>query len=251
MQMQETLCLLDVIISMKPKQRKNQAINFFNKYLTSYPSTSIHSLRAFSNCHRLTVLFQGPSGSQKLDGFASAGSNKLPQSSHHKSVSKRNASTTGVPPFPIRLPYHQPPMTPVGRTVVPSHHLLVHEYTYHTYPRPFPTVEPHLVKPGCEAPVQPFIIPGHGRGRGIDANRAFQPPQLDSNAYNGNFPNGRHTVQEPGSRFNYAWRSQRVFNPRDNVNMQQPRAFIRPPQPFFGPAPGFINGPSFPGNFLN
>eukprot|EP00268_Persea_americana_P063695 TRINITY_DN8292_c0_g1_i1.p1 TRINITY_DN8292_c0_g1~~TRINITY_DN8292_c0_g1_i1.p1 ORF type:complete len:682 (+),score=141.97 TRINITY_DN8292_c0_g1_i1:378-2423(+) len=191
----------------------------------------------------------GPSGPRKLDGFGSAGPNKLPQPNNHKSVSKRNASTTGVPPppFPVPLTYQQPLMPPVGHTVIPPHHFPVHEYPYPTYPGPFPNAEPHLVKPGSETSVPPFILPSHGRGGGIDANRAFRPPQVDPSAYNGNFPNGWHAAQEPGGRFNYAWRHHRAFNPRDNVNMQHPRAFIRPPPPFFGPAPGFINGPSFPG----
>nr|DAD43170.1 TPA_asm: hypothetical protein HUJ06_001400 [Nelumbo nucifera] len=76
------------------------------------------------------------------------------------------------------------------------------------------------------------------------------PPRGDLNAYAGNFGNRRHNMQEHGGRFAHTWRHQRAFNPRDNIHMQQnlgPRAFVRPPPPFFAPAPGFINGPGFAG----
>ncbi|KAF6161889.1 hypothetical protein GIB67_039608 [Kingdonia uniflora] len=171
---------------------------------------------------------QGPAVPQKSHGFP----HKQSQFHHQKAGPKRNLPPpppiNSVPPFPVPIPYHQPPAPQVFHTVVPAPHI------------PY--------RPGFEPPMQAFVAPGHGGG--IDANRNFQPlPRGDPNAYGGNFPNRRYSVQEPGGRFNPTWRNQRPFNPRDNINIQQslgPRAFARPP-PFFSPAPPFMNGPGFPG----
>ncbi|KAK7817698.1 la-related protein 1a [Quercus suber] len=155
---------------------------------------------------------------------------------HQKSGSKRNPS--GAQPFPIPLPYHQPPMPPVFHTMVPPPNI---GYAYRPGPGRFPTVETHLVKSGCETPPQALVPPGHG----VDASRNVQPPP---NTYVVNFSNRRPSMQEPGGHFNHAWHHQRALNPRDNIPMQQgigPRAFGGPP--FFGPAPGFMVGSSFYG----
>ncbi|KAA8550052.1 hypothetical protein F0562_001736 [Nyssa sinensis] len=159
-----------------------------------------------------------------------------------KAGPKRNPN--GAPPFPIPLQYHQPPIPPVFHTMVPASHVPVPGYAYQPYLRPFPIVETQLIKSGCETPTQAFIPPANV----IDANRGVPPsPRGDPNTYV-NFSNRRPNVQEPGGHFNPAWHNQRAFGPRDNTHVQQsigPRAFIRPP--FFGPAPGFIGGPTFPG----
>ncbi|XP_077241165.1 la-related protein 1A-like isoform X2 [Tasmannia lanceolata] len=196
-------------------------------------------------------LVQGSTGPQKSEGFGSRNpSHKHPPFHHQKPGSKRNgpASANGAPPFPIPLPYPQPPRPPFFNTVVPTPHPPVHEYAYQPYPRPFPNAEPHMVKYGSDTPVQAFI-PSAQVG-GIEANRTFQPPLRGGpNAYGGNFANRRH-IQEAGGHFNHTWRQQRPFNPRANIGMQHnigPRAFVRPPPPFFAPAPGIINGPPFPG----
>lgn len=183
---------------------------------------------------------------KKLDGFKGGNhSNKHPPLHHQKPGSKRNAHAHAVPPFPVPMPYHQPPMPPVFPAVLSAPPLPVHEYAYQPCPPPFPSGEPHMVKSAAETPMPGFIPPAQ-RG-GIDANRNFQhPPRGDPNAYSGNFVNRRYNMQEPGGRFNHAWRHQRAFHPRDNI-IQQPRAFVRPPPPFFNPAPRFINGPGFPG----
>lgn len=141
-------------------------------------------------------------------------------------------------------------MPPVFRPVVPAPHLPAHEYTYRQpCPPLFPNAELHVVKSTCETPMPVFIQPGQ-RG-GVDANRSFHPPPRgDPNAYGGNFVTRRRNMQDIGGRFNPRWRHQPSFNPRDNI-VQQPRAFVRPAPPFFGPAPGFINGPAFPGNISN
>uniref|UniRef100_A0A5B7AK57 Putative la-related protein 1A n=1 Tax=Davidia involucrata TaxID=16924 RepID=A0A5B7AK57_DAVIN len=160
-----------------------------------------------------------------------------------KSGSKHNPN--GAPPFPVPLPYHQPSIPPVFHTMIPAAHIPVPGYAYQPCLRPFPSVETQLVKSGCEIPMQAFVPPVNG----IDASRSVPtPPRGDPNAYIVNFSNGRPNVQEPGGHFNPAWYNQRPFGPRDNIHVQQsigPRAIIRPP--FFGPAPGFIGGPSFPG----
>ncbi|KAK8361581.1 hypothetical protein V6Z12_A03G048100 [Gossypium hirsutum] len=85
--------------------------------------------------------------------------------------------------------------------------------------------------------------------QGVDASRNMQlPPRGDPNAYPANFSNRRPNVQEPGGHFNPGWNHQRAFNPREPIPMQPgvgPRSFARPP--FFGPAPGFMIGPGYPG----
>eukprot|EP00262_Sarcandra_glabra_P007006 TRINITY_DN19565_c0_g1_i1.p1 TRINITY_DN19565_c0_g1~~TRINITY_DN19565_c0_g1_i1.p1 ORF type:complete len:1048 (+),score=188.56 TRINITY_DN19565_c0_g1_i1:248-3391(+) len=206
------------------------------------PATVAENADAVRNPNPLPV--QGSIGPKKSDGFvvSSIPSNKYPPSHHQKPSSKRSIPANGVPPFPIPLPYRQPPMPPVFHTIIPAPRLPgVHDYAYHPSPCPFPNAEPHTLKP------EAFIPPNHGGG--IDANRTFHPPPRgDPNAYPGYFGNRRHNAQEPGGRFNHMWRHQRAFNPRDNINMQQsigPRAFIRPPAPYFNP--GLMNGPGFPG----
>lgn len=126
-------------------------------------------------------------------------------------------------------------------TVVPAPHIPVRDFAYR--PGPFSNLEPRMVKSASEAPIQAFVAPIH------DNNRGFQPPPRgDPNAYANNIGNRRFDGQEPGGRFSQTWRPPRGINPAENVNM--PRAFVRPPPPFFGPAPGFISGPSFPGNIM-
>ncbi|KAJ4970946.1 hypothetical protein NE237_004045 [Protea cynaroides] len=190
---------------------------------------------------------QGSIGPPKSDGSANTNpSNKHLPVHHQKAGSKRNGPPNGVPPFSIPLPYHQSPMPPVFHTVVPAPHIPVHEYAYQPCPRPFSSVEPCMVKSGCEPPMQSFIPPGPGIV--VDPNRSFQPPSRgDPIAYTGNFSSRRQNIREPGGRLNHTWRHQRAFSPRHNINMQPTlgtRAFIRPPPPFF-PAPGFINRPGF------
>jgi len=51
---------------------------------------------------------------------------------------------------------------------------------------------------------------------------------------------------------NQLWHHQRAFGPRDNIVLQQgmgPRHLIRPP--FFASPPGFMVGPTYPGNCFN
>lgn len=190
-----------------------------------------------------TAQVQGAVG-RKHNGFANNNlSQKLAPSHHHKAGFKRNhppnnVPPSNVPPFPVPIPYQQPPLPPVFHTVVPAPHIPVRDFAYR--PGPFSNMEPRMVKSASEAPIQAFVSPIH------DNNRGFQPPPRgDPNAYANNIGNRRFDGQEPGGRFSQTWRPPRGINPAENVNM--PRAFVRPPPPFFGPAPGFISGPSFPG----
>ncbi|KAE8733789.1 hypothetical protein F3Y22_tig00000991pilonHSYRG00184 [Hibiscus syriacus] len=150
---------------------------------------------------------------------------------HQKSDSKRNPNAG--PCFPVPLPYYQQPVPAVFHPMVPTPHIAVPGpgYAYH----PFPGIEPQLVKSGSETTMQAF----HPPVQGLDASRNMQlPPRGDPNAHPANISNRRPNMQEPGGH----------FNPREPFPMQPgvgPRSFARPP--FFGPAPGFMIGPSYPG----
>lgn len=127
---------------------------------------------------------------------------------------------------------------------------MVHEYGYQPCPAPFPT-EPHIVKSG--EPPMPAFIPT-GQIGGIDGNRNFQlPPRGDLSGWRpnaGHHGNRPHNGHETGPHFSQTWRHQRTYGPRDGMNMPHgigPGAFIRPIPQMFGPAPGYINRPGFPG----
>lgn len=186
---------------------------------------------------------QGSVGQQKSHASGNANpSHKHSSFRHQKPGSKRNFN--GGQQFPVPLSYHQPSMPPVFHAIVPSPHVAAPGFAYPPCPGPFPNVEPHMIKSGCDTPPQALAPPGHG----FDATRNMQPPpRMDPNAYI-NFSNRRPNMQEPGGHFNYAWHHQRAFNPRDNIPVPQgvgPRASGG--LPFLGPAPGYMIGPSFQG----
>ncbi|KAB2081044.1 hypothetical protein ES319_A05G106200v1 [Gossypium barbadense] len=188
---------------------------------------------------------QGAAGQQKPNGPRNTNaSHKHSSARHQKSGSKRYPNAG--PQFPVTLPYYQPPIPPpvFHPMVPPPQHMAVPGYGYQPVPGPFPGIDPQLVKSGSETTKNAFGPPVQG----IDASRNMQPPPRgDSNAYPANFPNRRPNMQETG-HLNPGWNHQRTFNPREPINMPQgmgPRPFARPP--FFGPAPGFMVGPNFPG----
>lgn len=186
------------------------------------------------------VSVHGSVTQQKSNGSGNNPLHKLPSSRHQKPGAKRN--TSGAPPFPVPMPYHQPSVTPVFHTMVPPPHLAIPGYGFPPSPGPFPSVENPLVKPASQRPA--FVPPAHP----ADAKNAQPPPQGDPSAYVGNFSSGRPNIQEQGDHLNHAWHHQRPFPSRANIPMQQglgPRPFIRPP--FYGPPPGYVVGPSFPG----
>ncbi|XVF68612.1 hypothetical protein PTKIN_Ptkin11bG0015500 [Pterospermum kingtungense] len=187
---------------------------------------------------------QGAAGQNKSNVSGNTNApHKHSSARHQKSGSKRNPNAG--PRFPVPLPYYQQPMSPVFPAMVPPSHVAVPGYAYQPVPGPFPGIEPQLVKSGAETTMQAFGPPVQG----VDAGRNMQPPPRgDPNAYPANFSNRRSNMQEPGGHLNPGWNHQRAFNPREPFPMQQgigPRPFARPP--FFGPAPGFMVGPSFPG----
>ncbi|XVF46377.1 hypothetical protein PTKIN_Ptkin03bG0022200 [Pterospermum kingtungense] len=182
---------------------------------------------------------QGAAGQKSNGSGETNASHKHPSARHQKSSSKRNP--TAGPRFPIMLPYYQPPMPPVFHAMVPPPHIAVPGYGYQPAPVPFPAFEPQLVKSSEHAfgpPVQ-----------GIDASKNMQPsPRGDPNAYPAKFSSRRPKMQEPSGHLSPGWNHQRAYNPREPIPLQQgtgPRPFARPP--FFGPAPGFMVGPNFPG----
>lgn len=167
-------------------------------------------------------------------------SHKYSSSKHQKSGSKRNPN--GPPPYPMSLPYPQPPPQPVFPAMVPSPRIALPGYPFPPVPAPFPGVEHHLVKSGSETPpMQPFVPTVNG-----------QPiPRPDPNGYVVNVSNRRPNVQDSGGQLNQAWRHQRTFGPRGNIPLQQgmgPRPIMVPP--FYAPVQGFMVGSNFPGNLL-
>ncbi|XP_027329145.1 la-related protein 1A isoform X2 [Abrus precatorius] len=184
-----------------------------------------------------------PPSMQKSNGSGNLNPmHKVPSSRHQKPGGKRNSG--GAPPFPVPMPYHHPSIPPFFPAMVPPPHLAVPGYIFPAGPGPFPSVENPLVKPVSQAPGQAFAPPAHA----VDAKNVQSSVQGDPNAYIANFSNGRPNIQEQGDHLNHAWHHQRPFPSRANISMQQglgPRPFIRPP--FYGPPPGYMVGPSFPG----
>ncbi|XP_015973451.1 la-related protein 1A isoform X3 [Arachis duranensis] len=182
-----------------------------------------------------------PTLQQKSNGPGNNPLHKMP-SRHQKPGAKRNPS--GAPPFPIPMPYHQPAVTPVYQ-MVPAPHLAIPGYGFPPGPGPYPSVENPMVKPGSQSPRPAFGPPAHP----VDAKNAPPSPRGDPNAYSANFSTGRPNMQEQGEHLNHGWHHQRPFPARANIPMQQgmgPRNFVRPP--FFGPTPGYMVGPGFPGH---
>ncbi|KAG4382241.1 hypothetical protein JHK82_038760 [Glycine max] len=183
-----------------------------------------------------------PPSMQKVNGAGNVNPvHKLPLSRHQKPGAKRNSN--GGPPFPVPIPYHQP-VPPFFHPMVPPPHVAVPGYAFPLGPGPFPGAENPLVKPVSQAPGQAFAPPAHA----VDGKNVQPLVRGDPNAYVGNFSNGRTNIQEQGDHLNHAWHHQRPFPSRVNIPMQQglgPRPFIRPP--FYGPPPGYMVGPSFPG----
>ncbi|KAE8688758.1 hypothetical protein F3Y22_tig00110956pilonHSYRG00142 [Hibiscus syriacus] len=191
---------------------------------------------------RVPSIEQGAAGQQKPNGSGNTNaSHRYPSARHHKLGSKRNPNAG--PRFPVPSPYHEPSMPPVLHAMAPPPH--VTGYANHHVPGPYPGVELQFVKSGSEATKHAFGPPEQG----INASRNMWPPRGDFNAYPANFSNGKPNMQETGGHFNPGWNHQRTFNPREHNTMQQgigPRPFVRPP--FFGPAPGVVVGPNFPGS---
>ncbi|PNY11035.1 La-related protein 1-like, partial [Trifolium pratense] len=170
---------------------------------------------------------------------------KLPSPRYQKPGPKRNNNTNGAAPVPVAMPHHhQPPIHPFFHPMVPPPHIVVPAYAYPPGPGPYPSGDNPLVKPVSPGAGQGFTPPAHV----VDGKNVQPPVQGDPNPYV-NYPNGRPNIQEQGDHVNHGWHHQRPFPPRGNIPMQHgmgPRPFIRPP--FYGPPPGYMVGPSFPGH---
>ncbi|GMI81837.1 hypothetical protein HRI_001852900 [Hibiscus trionum] len=187
---------------------------------------------------------QGAAGQQKPNGSGNTNaSHRYPSARHQKSGSKRNPNAG--PRFPVPSPYYQPQMPPFFLAMAPPPHVMVPGYAYQPVPVPFPGIELQMVKSGSETTKHAFGPPVQG----IDASRNMRPSRGDFNAFPANFSNRKPNMQETGGHFNPRSNHQQAFNPREPNTMQQgigPRPFVRPP--FFGPSPGFMAGPNFPGD---
>ncbi|CAL0307496.1 unnamed protein product [Lupinus luteus] len=176
---------------------------------------------------------QKSNGSENLNQ-----SHKLSSPRYQKPGVKRN--TSGPPPIPVPMAYHQPPGPPYFHMIPPAPHIGVPGYAFLPIPGPFPSVENPAMKPAPQAPRQAFVPPA----RPVDAKNVQPQFQGDLNF---NSSNGRPNIQEQGDNLNHAWHQQRPFHSRGNMPMQQgfgPRPFLRPQ--FYGPSPGYTIGPSFP-----
>ncbi|XP_031389019.1 la-related protein 1A isoform X2 [Punica granatum] len=183
---------------------------------------------------------EGAAAQRKSQGSGNPTQHKHSSVRHQKSGSKRNPN--GPPPFAM-LPYQPGPMFP---PMVGPPHVAVPGYAYPPFPGPFHAVEAPPMKSGAETPAQPFVPPAHG----VDPSRNVQPPPQggDPNAYPSKFSNIRPSMQQPAGPLNHQWNHQRAYGLGENLPMPPvvgPRAFVR--APFYGPAPGFMVGPSFPG----
>jgi hypothetical protein len=193
----------------------------------------------------------GVKSKQGFDDLAVDGDIEDYPGSKQKSDGRRSAAANGMPsvaPTPTMFPIAAvPPPVPVQDYILPgSSNQMI----------PNQEIHPELSFKGSaalETGLKGFI-PGHGS---MDHARNFQQQRLegsfqrgDTNTFPNDFGNKRNNVREQGGRFNHGWNSHRGFNARDNINMQTrvgPRNFLRPPPPFIGPSPAFINAPGFHG----
>ncbi|KAE9596276.1 putative winged helix-turn-helix DNA-binding domain-containing protein [Lupinus albus] len=155
---------------------------------------------------------------------------------NQKPGAKHNSS--GPPPIPVPMAYHQPPVHPYVPATVPPSHVGFPVYALAPAPGSFPYIP--AMNPTSQAPRQAFVPPAHA----VDAKNVQPPVQGDPTI---NSSNGRPNIEQ-GDHLNQAWHHQRPFPSSANMPMQQgfgPRPFIT--APFYGPQQGYIVGPSFPG----
>ncbi|KAL8104200.1 hypothetical protein AgCh_028435 [Apium graveolens] len=157
--------------------------------------------------------------SSSSSSSSSADSNSWPALSHSPS-----------PPLSVPLPSLQQGATPLFQTAVPPSHVPMAGYAYQPLPGSFPSIE---------VPMQAFVHPAYG---------SMPPAWGETSAYVADFSIRRPNLHEPSSHLNPGWNNQQSYGSNKYILGQQgvgPRAFVRPP--FIGPAPGFINGPIYPG----
>ncbi|KAF3658858.1 la-related protein 1A [Capsicum chacoense] len=174
----------------------------------------------------------------KFHGSSSAKSSNKSSSAVQQRAGPRH-NQNGVP-FPVPLAYHQPAFPPFYPSMVPMPHIPLPGYAYQHPRGSFPGAEGHVARSDGDAASQAFVPPING---------GFRPPSRgDPNDHDAKFYRGRPNPQERGNQFSSSLSNQRPVGSKDDIQLQQSmglRPFIRPP--FFGPAPGYMDGANFPG----
>lgn len=175
----------------------------------------------------------------KFHGSSSAKSSNKSSSAVQQRAGPRH-NQNGVPSFPVPLAYHQPGFPPFYQGMVPMPHIPLPGYAYQHPRGSFPGAEGHVTRSDGDAASQAFLTPVNG---------GFRPPSRgDPNDHDAKFYRGRPNTQERGNQFSSALSNQRPVGSKDDIQLQQSmglRPFLRPP--FFGPAPGYMDGANFPG----
>ncbi|XP_004241387.1 la-related protein 1A isoform X1 [Solanum lycopersicum] len=176
----------------------------------------------------------------KFHGSSSAkSSNKSSSAVQQRPVHRHNQN--GVPSFPVPLAYHQSGFPPFYQSMVPMPHIPLPGYAYQPPRGSFSGAEGHVARSDGDAASQAFVPPING---------GFRPPSRgDPNDHDAKFYRGRPNTQERGSQFSSSLSNQRSVGSKDDIQLQQSmglRPFLRPP--YFGPAPGYMDGANFPGH---
>ncbi|KAL3335820.1 hypothetical protein AABB24_031843 [Solanum stoloniferum] len=176
----------------------------------------------------------------KFHGSSSAKSSNKSSSAVQQRPGPRH-NQNGVPSFPVPLAYHQSGFPPFYQSMVPMPHIPFPGYAYQPPRGSFSGAEGHMVRSDGDAASQAFVTPING---------GFRPPSRgDPNDHDAKFYRGRPNTQERGSQFSSALSNQRPVGSKDDIQLQQSmglRPFLRPP--YFGPAPGYMDGANFPGH---
>ncbi|CAN4100698.1 unnamed protein product [Withania somnifera] len=175
---------------------------------------------------------------KKFHGSSSAKSSNRSSSTVQQRAARHNRN--GVPSFPVPLAYHQPGFPPFYQGMVPMPHIPLPGYAYQHPWGSFPGAEGHVARSDGDAASQAFVPLVNG---------GFRPPSRgDPNDHDAKFYRGKPNAQERGNQFSSAFSNQRPVGSKDDIQLQQSmglRPFLRPP--FFGPAPGYMDGANFPG----
>lgn len=176
----------------------------------------------------------------KFHGSSSAKSSNKSSSAVQQRPGPRH-NQNGVPSFPVPLAYHQSGFPPFYQSMVPMPHIPLPGYAYQPPRGSFSGAEGHVARSDGDAASQAFVPPING---------GFRPPSRgDPNDQDAKFYRGRPNTQERGSQFSSALSNQRPVGSKDDIQLQQSmglRPFLRPP--YFGPAPGYMDGANFPGH---
>ncbi|XP_051143582.1 la-related protein 1A-like [Andrographis paniculata] len=178
---------------------------------------------------------------QKFHGRGRIRSPRRPYSVHHNNAGPKHFQN-GLPPFPIRLPYHAQRFPPVFHPIGPVPPIAPPPppppYAYWFPPGPFPRVDTQMVD-SCGDPGQAFAKPVNG------GSQPAPRPALSS--YDSNSVGRRSSTNKNGGQANPSLNNQRPVG-YSNLHLQQnmgPRIMNRP-GPMFFPV-GFVDGSHFQG----